>query len=310
MMKIAITGGTGFIGRHLARELAGRGHEVVLIARGQDTRDLAVRSLENITFVPANINNVPRLAQAFAGCAAVAICSGTSREHGSQTYLQLHVNGASNIVGAARQAGVGKLVLLSYLRARPGVPSTYHTTKWEGEEIILRSGLDYTIVKSGLVFGPGGHLLENLSALLRRLPVFAGVGLHEKTVRVVAVDDLVAVLRTALLEDRLSKQTVAVLGPEEFPFTTAVRRIAQAMGKKAPVIVPLPVVFHRFLAWFSERFMRRPLIAAAQVQMLVEGSSEPLPGSQELPADLIPTTRLTLEEIQKGLSTANGAETR
>jgi NADH dehydrogenase len=304
-MKIAITGGTGFIGRHLARDLAQRGHEIILIARGQDTRDMSVRSLENVTFVPANINNVPKLSQAFAGCSAVAICSGTSREHGSQTYLQLHVNGASNIVSAARQAGVGKLVLMSYLRARPNVSSTYHTTKWEGEEIIRKSGLDFTIVKSGLIYGLGGHLLENLYGILHRLPVFAKVGLQEKTVRLVAVEDLVAVLRTALLEDRLSKQTVAVLGPEEFPFSTGVRRIAQTMGKKSLLILPLPIVFHRFLAWFGERFMPRPLVAASQVQMLAEGSSKPLPDSQELPEDLIPGIRFTPDQIQKGLPILN-----
>jgi len=266
-----------------------------------------VRSLENVTFIPANINNVPKLSQAFAGCSAVAICSGTSRERGSQTYLQLHVNGASNIVSAARQAGVAKLVLMSYLRARPNVPSTYHTTKWEGEEIIRKSGLDYTIIKSGLVYGPGGHLLENLDGLLRRLPVFAKVGFREKTVRLVAVEDLVDVLRTALLEDRLSKQTVAVLGPEEFPFSTGVRRIAQTMGKKSLLILPLPIAFHRFLARFSERFMPKPLVAASQVQMLAEGSSKPLPDSQELPEDLVPQTRFTPEQIQKGLpATSHG----
>jgi NADH dehydrogenase len=300
-MKIAITGGTGFIGRHLARDLAQRGHQVVLIARGEDTHDMSIRSIENITFIPANINNVPKLSQAFDGCSAVAICSGTSREQGSQSYLQLHVNGASNIVAAARQAGVQKLVLMSYLRARPNIPSAYYTTKWEGEEIVRKSGLDYTIIKSGLVYGPGGHLLDNLGGLLRKLPVFASVGLREKTVRLVAVEDLVTVLRTALLEDRLSKQTVAVLGPEEFPFSTAARRIAQTMGKKSLPVLPLPVIFHRFLAWFSERFMPKPLVAASQVQMLAEGSSKPLPDSQALPDDLVPTTRFTPDQIRKGL---------
>ena len=300
-MKIAITGGTGFIGRHLARDLAQRGHEVVLIARGQDTRDMSVRSLENVTFIAGNINNVPRLIQAFNGCEAVAICSGTSREQGSQTYLQLHVNGASNIVAAARQAGIQKLVLMSYLRARPNVPSAYHTTKWEGEEIIRKSGLDYTIIKSGLVYGPGGHLLDNLGELLHKLPVFAKVGFQEKTVRLVAVEDLVAVLRAALLEDRLSKQTVAVLGPEEFPFSSGVRRIAHAIGRKSLLILPLPITFHRLLAWFSERFMPKPLVAASQVQMLAEGSNKPLPDSQMPPDDLIPTTRFSVDQIRKGL---------
>src|SRR5689334_6168241 len=120
-MKIAITGGTGFIGRHLARDLAGRGHQVVVISRGLYKRDSGEAFPENVTVVTASVTATDQLRQAFAGCDAVAHCAGTSQEDKFQTFKQVHVDGARSAVEAARQAGVKKLVLVSYLHVRPNV---------------------------------------------------------------------------------------------------------------------------------------------------------------------------------------------
>jgi len=300
-MKIAITGGTGFIGKHLARELAERGHQVVSIARGLYTRGKEIPSSEDVSFVRANVTDTSELTRAFTGCTAAVHCAGTS-EDPSQTFQQVHVDGARSAITAAQQASVQKFVLVSYLHARPDKNSDYLTTKWEGEEIVRQSGLNYTILKAGLVYGQGDHLLNNLGNLLRKLPVFATVGLRERTVRLVAVEDLVTVIHAALTDDRLSRRTVAVLGPEEFPFSVAARRIANAIGKPSLIVLPFPVFAQRLLAWVSG-FMPKPLISASQVQMLADGISVALPDSQPLPEDLAPKTRFTEEQIRKGLPT-------
>jgi NADH dehydrogenase len=301
-MKIAITGGTGFIGKHLARELVQRGHQVVLIARGLYSRGTNSRSLENATFVELNTRDTEGLIQAFAGCEAVAHCAGTSIEDSSQTFHQVHVEGTRSTVNAAQEAGVKKFVLVSFLNVRPGTRSAYYTTKWEGEEIVRQSVLNYTILKTGLIYGQGDHLIHNLANLFRKLPVFATVGVREQTVRPVAAEDLVKIIRTVLLDEGLlTRQTVAVIGPEEYPFSTAARRIAKTMGKPFLIVLPFPVLFQRLLAWFSERFMPKPLVTAAQVQMLADGMSQPLAGSRPLPDELTPKTFFTEEQIRKGL---------
>ena len=299
-MKIAITGGTGFIGRHLASDLIQRGHEVIIIARGLYTRNS--QPIEGATFIAMDANDTDKLKEAFDGCDAVAHCAGTSVEDEKQTFEQLHVNGTRSAATAAEQANVKKFVLVSYLNVRPNTQSAYYSTKWQGEEIVRGSKLNYTILKAGLVYGQGDHLLHNLGNLLGKLPVFATVGLREKTVRLISVEDLVKII-SATLEDenRLSRQTVAVIGPEEFPFSTAARRISRAMGKPFLLILPFPVLFQQILAWVSERFMPKPLITKAQVQMLADGISKPLPDSKMLPDDLTPKTLFTEEQIQKGL---------
>jgi uncharacterized protein YbjT (DUF2867 family) len=141
-MKVAVTGGSGFVGSHLASRLTADGVGVVSIARG-------VRPGAGV--LHAAIDDVDALANAFAGCDAVAHLAGINRELGAQTYARVHVDGTRAVIAAAKRAGVRKIVLLSFLRARPGCGSPYHESKWEAEELVRQSGLDYTIVKAGMI---------------------------------------------------------------------------------------------------------------------------------------------------------------
>jgi NADH dehydrogenase len=71
------------------------------------------------------------------------------------------------------------------------------------------------VIKAGVVYGRGDHMLDHLSHALHTFPIFALVGLKNKTVRPLAVEDLVHVMRAALIDGRLKRQTIALLGAEE-----------------------------------------------------------------------------------------------
>jgi uncharacterized protein YbjT (DUF2867 family) len=302
-MRVAITGGTGFVGRHLAKALVERGHEVVLIARGLDRRDPSAYQVPNTLFFAADLSNVDELVRAFGACGAVAHCAGINREIGMQTYERVHVEGTRNVVEAARRAGVGKLTLLSFLRARPNCGSGYHESKWAAEEIVRASGLDYSIFKAGVIYGRGDHMLDHLSHALHTFPVFALVGFQDQPVRPLAVQDLTRVLIESLTEGRLSKSTIAILGPEQLKLGDAVRRVAGVLGRR-PLFFPAPVAFHRLLAACLEKIMKVPLVSLAQVQILSEGIVDAWPPYVSLPDDLLPRTPFSDEQIRRGLPEA------
>lgn len=300
-MKIAVTGGTGFIGHHLAGRLAAEGVDVVLLARS----DRGELNSSGISFVASDLSDPAVLRQAFADCDAVAHCAGINREIGPQTYERVQVEGSRKVIEAAREVGVKKIVLMSFLRARPNCGSAYHESKWTAEELVRGSGLDYTIIRASMVYGPGDHMLDHLSHALHTFPLFAMVGFKEKGIRPLAIEDLVDVLRAALVEGRLTKQTVAVTGAEELYLSEAVRRVARATGQKVRM-VRAPVWFHYALAYFWELTMKTPLVARAQVRILSEGVVESALPCDPLPHDLLPKRLFTEDQILKGLPAPGG----
>jgi NADH dehydrogenase len=258
-MKIAITGGTGFVGRHLARRLLSAGHQTILLSRGRD-----VRSSPAAPLIHADLSDVGLLTESFRGCDAIAHCAGINREIGLQTYQRIHVAGTTNVIEAARLAGVSRILLLSFLRARPHCGSPYHESKFQAEELIRQSGLDYTVLKAGMIYGRGDHMLDHFT------------------------------------EGRLSRQTVYVLGPESLLLSEAVRRVAGSVNRRV-WILPSPVVFHRLLAAVFERTMVIPLVARSQVQMLAEGFLQAAPAADPLPHELKPQLAFTASQIRQGL---------
>jgi uncharacterized protein YbjT (DUF2867 family) len=276
------------------------GHEVILIARGVDQRDQPVFKLHNAGVVSASVADKAALVKAFERCDAVAHLAGVNREIGKQTYQRIHAQGTMNVVEAAREAGVSKIALLSFLRARADCGSPYHESKWQAEQIVRNSGLDYTVIKAGVIYGRGDHMLDHLSHALHTFPVFALVGMQDKRVAPLAVEDLVTILCACLIDGRLSRQTVAVVGPEQMTLREAVLRVAGEIGKH-PMMIRLPILFHRALAWATERLMKIPMASAAQVRILSETLVEPLPFCEWVPADLMPRTHFTTEQIRKGL---------
>jgi uncharacterized protein YbjT (DUF2867 family) len=307
-MKIAITGGTGFVGGHLARRLLAEGHDVVLISR---TPSRTVRSesgdasadLGAVTLVASDLSDPDVLAAAFSGCDAVAHCAGINRELGGQTYKKVHIEGTRNVVEAAQRAGVRRIALMSFLRARPDCGSPYHESKWAAEEIVRHASIDYTIVKAGMVYGRGDHMLDHLSHAFYTFPILATVGFRQKAIRPLAVDDLVHALHAALVDGRLTNQTVAMTGAEQLYLSDAARRVARVLGRRI-VIFPAPLWFHYALALVCERTMKIPLVARAQVRILSEGVVEPATSCDPLPPDLRPVRCFTPEQIRSGLPAA------
>jgi NADH dehydrogenase len=272
----------------------------VLIARGKDVRDESIYKLAGTNFFASDLSDPQQLRRAFSGCESVAHCAGINREIGAQTYQRVHIEGTRNVVEAARQAGMRKIVLLSFLRARPNCGSPYHESKWAAEEIVRASGLDYTIFKAGVIYGRGDHMLDHLSHALYTFPVFGLVGMKEKPIRPLAVEDLVSAILASFQDARLSNKAMSITGPEEIALSEAVRRVGEVIERR-PLYVPTPLAIQKVVAWVAERTMKIPLLSLAQLRILSEGIIEPLPACDALPEDLLPTTHFTAEQIRKGL---------
>jgi uncharacterized protein YbjT (DUF2867 family) len=249
-MKVAITGRTGFVGRNVARALVSEGHEVALIARGCDTTDPTIGHLPHSRRFKIGLDDVDELAAAFAGATVVVHCAGINRESGRQTYQRVHMEGTRHVVEAAQRVAVKKIIMVSFLRARPGCGSGYHESKWAAEEMVRASGLDYTVLKCGVIYGKGDHMLDHLSHAFYTFPIFAFVGFRDKPIRPNAVADVARIIKAAAIDGALSRRTLAVVGPEELTSREAVRRVAKVVGKR-PLMFPCRSGFTEFSAGSS-----------------------------------------------------------
>lgn len=215
-MRVAITGGTGFVGRHVAERFAAE--DVVPVSRRTGV----------------DVDDPDALMAAFEGCDVVVHCAGINREIGAQTFQRVHVEGTASVVKAAQRAGVRKIVMVSFLRARPNCGSGYHESKFAAEELVRASGLEFTVLKPGMIYGRGDHLIDHLSRTVRTLPLFPTVGFRERTIRPIPVGDFADVVEAAA-RGRLSGETVAVTGAEELLLSETVRRVARLVGRRVLV---------------------------------------------------------------------------
>lgn len=247
-----------------------------------------------------------KLYEAFKSCVGVAHLAGINRETEDSTFAQLHVDATEKVLYAARKAGVKKILLVSFINARPWKASKYHNSKWQSEELVKASGLDFTILRPGMIYGAGDHMLSHIDRALEMSPFFAPVGLLPRKFSPVAVEDMCELMAESLLNNLLSRKAYTVTGPEALSLSQIVARVAKARAKMGrghgiSINIPFPVSIHLAIAALMERTSKDPLVTTSQIKMLQEGmdraSSSCQAYCQELPDEMKPKMEMTEDVI-------------
>lgn len=267
-----MVGGTGFLGRHVSAALQEAGFGVKLLSRrsGCDALGLTADHLR--------------------GCDAVVNLAGIKREEEGQTFQAVHVDLPARIVDAMKAAGVRRLVQISVVVARRDPALPYHDTKARGEEVVRASGLDWTILRPGVIYGVGDDLLSHLSVMLRIAPIFPIVNDGRAPMMPVHAGDVARGVVKALQAPSTAGKCLEIVGPERLELRDVVRRVAEAHG--LPVrILPTPAALMKPPVALMEAWMSRPLSTRAQLAMLQEGlAGDPEPARRELGLDPVPFT--------------------
>ncbi|HEY0818241.1 MAG TPA: NAD(P)H-binding protein [Rhizobacter sp.] len=242
-MRVLICGASGFIGRHLGRELLRHGHTVVALARQPrpDARiDFASELLRGDMARDLSPEDwLPRL----AGLDAVVNAVGILRERGSQTFDRLHVQGPIALFDACARAGVPRVLQISALGADEGARSGYHLSKRQADTHLLALPLDATVVQPSLVYGPGGASATMFTAWAS-LPWVPLPQAGAQRVQPLHIDDLVQALRV-LLEGREARgQRLALVGPQALSLRELLASLREGMGLGPAhwIEVPAPLV--------------------------------------------------------------------
>lgn len=303
-MKIAIAGGTGFLGRHVVEALHARGHKVLLLARARRP------GVEGAELLPVDVARDPLPLERLRGCDALVNLVGIKRERGAQTFEAVHVEGTRRLVAACREAALRRFVHVSVVASRPDAESPYHDTKWRAEELVRRSGLDFTILKPAVIYGRGDDMVTHLVRMIRFAALFPVVGRGDSILQPVDVRDVAEAVAAALERPAAIGGTYDVVGPARLTLREVVGTVAR--GASLPVrIMPTPVALQRMAVWIMDAVMTAPLSTPAQLRMLVDGLyGDPGPARREL--GLVPRafTAESVRELEGGVGPLFGFSLR
>src|SRR5213595_3948030 len=271
-MLVALTGGTGFVGRHVAASLVARGHNVRVLAR--DPARARLLSDQNVDVVAGGLADRAPLDRLARGADVLIHLVGIIVEQGAQTFTAVHVGGTQALLGAARQAGVRRFVHMSAVGARdePGATS-YHRTKRRAEQLVRDSGLSHAIFRPSIINGPESAPIQLLARLHRWSPVVPVFGDGRFPTQPVWIDDVA--LAFALAAER--PDTVGVFelgGPEVLTYEDFLLTIGRATGHSRPLI-HVPLGLARATAGVFDWLGPSAPLTSDQLQMLVEGSATP-----------------------------------
>ena len=264
-MKIFIAGGTGFVGGHLVSELLNRGHSARLLVHRRSAPLEGVEQSEGDIAQPESFENQ------LAGCDAVINLIGIIREFPSRgiTFEKLHVQATANLLSAAKKSAIRRYLQMSALGTRADAVSAYHKTKWLAEEQVRASGLDWTIFRPSLIFGPKDAFVNMLAAQLRLAPIMPVIGSGAYRLQPIHAKDVASCFALALEKPETAGHVFNLCGNDRMSYVDLLDSIAVVMGRSKPFKPHAPLGLMKLIIPIMQNIPQFP-ITMDQLQMLLE----------------------------------------
>ncbi|MBN1202436.1 MAG: NAD(P)H-binding protein [Anaerolineae bacterium] len=255
---ILVTGGTGLVGHYLIPKLAGSGWPVrVLVHSRRGVRAPRLGWPEGVEVVVGSLDDTRALHQAMQNVHTVFHLASAQWWGRRRDLERIDIEGTRNLVAVARSTRVGRLFYLSQLGAEPSSAYTLLRVKGQVEGLIRNSGLAYTILRCGVLFGPEDRFINSIAMLLRASPlVFFQPGQGESLLHPLYVADLVQALENSLESVDLVDATVEIGGAEYKSYNEIVRTVMRVTRTRR-IVVSLPPHTLRSITVMMNRLVPR-----------------------------------------------------
>jgi NADH dehydrogenase len=253
---ILVTGGTGFVGQALIRQLVAQGKTVRTLLRPSQSSPNLPRGIP-VEVAVSSLNDERSLRAALKGVDTVFHLAGSERNGSKADLTGVDIAGTRMLAQAAAQAKVERIFYLSHLGADRASAFALLKAKAIAEQFIIKSGINYTIFRSGPIYGPGDQFTTGLARLLRMSPgVFLMPGDGNTLLQPIWIEDLITCLLLSLGEPQTLNQIYSIGGAEYYRFREIVEILLQKLSIKR-FLISIQPPYLRLIGLFMEQFMPR-----------------------------------------------------
>ncbi|MEO8971447.1 MAG: NAD(P)H-binding protein [Ktedonobacteraceae bacterium] len=266
---ILITGATGYIGRHLVARLVAQGERPSCLVR--DTKRAATMlPADKVELIQGDTITFASLTAAVQGIETIvhaAFITADHKQSAGNHYEETNVEGTRNVIQAAKDAGVRRIIEVSGLGTRPDKPGTYMEGRYLAEKMLKESGLDWTIIQPSVLFGKDAPFIKGLADLIRSAPVVPLLGGGKILFQPIYVEDVVTVILNVLEEPaRTKNKTYTIGGPAYLTFTQVIDALLHTMHKTR-MKVPAPMTLVGVGAAVMEAVLPKPPLTKAAMTL-------------------------------------------
>ena len=232
---ILVSGGTGMVGSAIAKELLRRGEKIAVL--GRDAAKIKQRIGTEVEAREGDVRKPETLAGVFDGIETVINAvqfPGSPVENRGKgfTFEEVDLKGTRHQVDAAKKAGVKRFVYISGVGASKDAEEHWFRFKWEAENYLQHSGLEWVVVRPTWVFGPEDVSLNRFLGLGKMLPFIPMFGDGEQDMQPVFIDDVGRVAADAAIKPEAANQIFELGGPERMSMNDVVKAALDVQGKK------------------------------------------------------------------------------
>ena len=248
---VTIYGGSGFVGRYIARRMAKAGWRVRVAVR-RPNEALFVRPygvVGQVEPVLCNIRDDASVQAALKGADVVVNCVGILTEWGKNRYDAVQADGAARVARLAAAEGITQMVHISAIGADAGSDSDYAASKGRGEAAVLEHMPDAMILRPSIIFGPEDDFFNRFAGMARMSPILPLVGAGTRF-QPVYVDD-VARAAELYVTGAAEGGTYELGGPDALTFRELMQRMLKVINRNR-VLLALPNLIARIMAFGLE----------------------------------------------------------
>jgi uncharacterized protein YbjT (DUF2867 family) len=270
---ILVTGGTGFVGSTIVHVLRERDHPVRCLVRRPADRSAAAVRAWGAELAQGDMTDSSSLRRAVEGCELVVHLVGI-RQGKPEQFRRVMEEATRDLVSAAKDAGVGRFVLMSALGASEETKDLvpYYHAKWEMERTVEASGLQYVIFRPTFVFARDGGILATFRRLAKLAPVTPIIGSGNQRIQPIWIDDVAAYFAAAVERPDVAGRTFELGGPDAVTWNEFWARLKRALGQRRPS-VHVPVGVMRVNALVTERLPGNIPLTRDLLTMLEHGDN-------------------------------------